>query len=323
MSITAILVVTFIIFPLISFSSRRGSIGRGRGRGISSPISSPDNTLEKTDYEKEISFVDYKTWNSTVSSSYLPDYYFGDYSIIPGYSGDFTVRSWSFDVLNASEMFKYYIIPRESLLILNSNFNESYIDTHYGGLYIIDYIYSAPAFEEDRSVFQIYYIFRYPQYLKNLYDDYNSYTIEVNNDSNPFTPTLSNYTAEEFLFKFFVNQTALTTPNNLYLYTLVNLFNDEDVKAGNNELILNMEGISNYTVRIGFDEMGLNSYIIFLDENNVPFYGITTNYNNEHWIVWLLLLLACIGVLAIITYFIRKRIKRDKEFKESLETLQM
>ena len=118
-----VLVVFFFIFPLLAFSLGGGPTGMG----TVGSISSTDDNLEKTNYEQEIALINHDMWNSTVSSSYLPDYYFGDYSILPGYSGEFTLRSWSFDILNASEMFKYFIIPRESLLVLSSNFNESYI----------------------------------------------------------------------------------------------------------------------------------------------------------------------------------------------------
>jgi len=316
-SVAIVIFIGLFFLPMIMFSIR----GTRPGMSRSLPLAS-ESTLEKTSVDKKIALFNYESWNSTVSSSYLPNNYFGDYSILPGISGEFVIRSWSSDIWNASEIFTYFLIPRNKLAVLNSNFNETYIDKNYLGFYLVNQIYTTPAFEEDSSTPQIFYIFQYPQYLKKLFNDYNSYIEHVNNDTNPFTPTLSNFTAEEFLFHFFVNQSAVATPTNFYLYGLVDLFNDEDVRMGNNELILDLEGISNYTVRIGFDEMGLSSYIIFLDETNLPFYGIITDYSNMRWIVWLILGIVIVAIVAVVSYIMIKRVKRNKKFRESLERME-
>ncbi len=317
-----IIVVVVVLIGLFFLPGIIFSIS-GPRPGMGQPITlTPESNLEKTSVEKKIALFNYNSWNSTVSSSYLPNNYFGDYSILPGLSGEFVIRSWSNDIWNASEIFTYFLIPRKQLGILNSQFNKTYIDKNYFGLYVVNQIYTTPAFEDDTSRPQVFYVFQYPQYLKKFFDDYNSYVEHVNNDTNPYTPQLSNFTAEEFLFHFFVNQSAVATPANFYLYILVDLFNDEDVRMGNNELILDLEGVSNYTVRIGFDEMGLSSYIIFLDENNMPFYGITTDYSNMRWIVWLILGIIIIAIVAVVSYIIIKRVKRNKKFKESLERME-
>jgi hypothetical protein len=282
----------------------------------------PNEELEKNSIDKEVAFLNYDLWNSTVSDSFLPDYYFGDYSILPGASGEFVIRSWSSDIWNASEIFTYFLIPRSEFVALsNSDFNETYIDKNYFGIYLLNHIYTSPAFEDDGKT-QVFYIFNNPRSLKKLFDDYNSYVEDVNNDTNPFTPTLTAYTPEEFLFDFFVNQTAVATPANFYLSVLVNDFDDEDVRMGYNELILDLEGGSNYTVRIGFDEMGLSSYILYLDEYSIPFYVIITDYSHQRWIVWLIVGSISTAIIALLSYLILKQRKRNREFQESLERME-
>lgn len=260
-------------------------------------------------------------WNSTVSSSMGPSSYFGEKANCSGATGKLTTRGWGETTLNTSDLFSTYLISPTSMAILtNLGYNQSSIDANYSTQYELKQVVMTSPFE-NVSISPIVYIFKNPNDLKILFDNYSSFADKVNND--PLAENIPSYSEEKFLFTLFINYVGfgagINPPINGYLNDLVDVFSNENIRKGNNKLILDLNGVENYTVQLHFAETGLKNSITFLDEGETVFYHISSS--QQEWIVWVLISIPSAAVVAVVAYVLFRRYTRKKAYEESLKEM--
>jgi hypothetical protein len=288
-----------------------------------SASTSYQSTLVKGTEEFIITQYDETVWKNTVNTSSTPNDWFDGTANITNSKSKFTIKGWSYttwqiyDVLTSIFMPEYFNIEEMFTLLgimKNQGYNETTINANYTVSYNLWYglravwNFTDGNFKEEPSYIDGVFILQNPLLFKNMLDDYNNLSAELNGKLMlPIFPIL---TADEFLWQIALNGLAIAEPQEEYLINLVNELGCENASTDGKTLIFERYGISNYTVEITYGVKGLISTFTVKDNSdNIIFKFMSSDTN---WLFYMILIILTAFMIGVIVFIIIRHRKLKK-----------
>ena len=240
-----------------------------------------------------ITEFDEEEWEDVVDDTLDPDDYFDGDSDEVGAKSRITIRNvadykWDlFDILILVVDILSYIpddLPITNVsLILMAQLSKDYVDDTYTDKYnvwesfAVKWDFETEEFDEtpDESDY-IIPIFKDPGDLKDILEDYNNWALKLNLTMlllglEPY-PILD---GDDFLWLLITSSMlAIASPFKKYLASVIEELDCDDAKVKENTLILERNGVEDYTIEVTFNDQGLLSNLVVKKDNGRVMYEI-------------------------------------------------
>ncbi|MFW9970029.1 MAG: hypothetical protein ACFFDF_07490 [Candidatus Odinarchaeota archaeon] len=287
-------------------------------------------SLEKGTQILEVKKYDEETWKDTVNITSTPNNWFGGDADRIGAKSKSTLLMYGVNALNTYPLFFQLIIPTSYLSnfsdISNYGYDFTYVFENYPCIYQLwDYYYSYWKFTT--KVFSVnpdimykkLYIFKYPENISILLNDYNDFVDVLNNDT---SLKLLGYSfpflnGDDLVWQFLTKRFSIGNPKNEYLTTFINTIGCNNVTIHGNTLVFQRYGEKNYTVEVTYGIQGIIDHINVKDSEGYTFYEINSFYPKT--VFYIILGILAVFILGIVVVLIIKKHNLEKNFIKSIE----
>lgn len=270
--------------------------------------------LEKGTHIRVINYYDAQAWNATVSVDFSPNDWFGGEADSAGAKSKTVVLGWGHNDISTYSMFKFFMIPRNYLstflAIQDHGYNYTHIMSKYTRYYLVWEKYFAfrsftlNGFSNVSDFLkQNSFIFRYPENFSKALEDYNNFSMLVNNDTTlqSLGYSLPILNGDDFLWQFILECFTLGNPINNYLKTLIESLKCKNVRVQGNTLIIQRNGITNYTAEVTYNNQGNLETFLIKNSNEIIIYKITSYYPKIPIII--IIGICCLSILVLTTIY--------------------
>ena len=287
--------------------------------------------LTKSTDEYTVVQYDDDGWKATINPALNSKEYFEGDANVTGAKSKHTIKGWvdqtysTYDAL-LSLYFSFIGYGLWNLFLVNltaAGYNETTINANYTNTYDAWYGVSAEwwftdgEFEETpNNTISPIIIMKDPSDYKSILDDCNAIIDDISTNPAidisiriPFS-TISNKTADEFLWQLIFYGFAVAPPEAGYLDEVVTELACINTTASGSTLIFEKTGVTDYSVEVSYGSKGVLTTFIVKDDVGEIIYQITSS--NADWIFFTILISVIACTLAIITYVIVKNRKLKK-----------
>ncbi len=270
----------------------------------------------------EVKYYDEITWKNTINKTITPSDWFGGDADKIGAKNKLTTLGWYDSSFGTYSMFADLVIPKETLplfpIVRDFGYNYTYLDNNYRYNYFIwillrsEWFFTTKEFDDNpNDTYYMPFIIKNPQDFIKMLDDYNDYTIEINNDTilqslGYSFPILS---GDDLVWQFIIGKLgrfAIATPINDYLTDMVEVLGCKNVTIQNNMLIIKRSGELNFILEVTYNSQGTIDSLTFKNSESSIFYEITSCY--PRFISFIILGIIAIFIIGlVIIVFIKKR----------------
>ncbi len=284
--------------------------------------------LRKNTDEYTVIQYDDEGWKATVNPASNPKEYFNGDANVTSAKSKQTIKWWVDQTYTTYGALLLLYFKTSEFLSWNyfqdnltaAGYNETTINANYTNTYNAWYGVSSEWYftdgeyeETPNNNFSTIIVMKDPSNFNSILDDCNAIIEDIKNDptvNNTLKFSLSNKTADQFLWQLAFKGLAIAEPYSNYLESLVSELGCENTTVSGSTLIIERYGITNYTVEVSYGERGTMSSFTVKDINDEVIYKITSS--NSEWLFYLILITVSAVSVALIVFTVVRGKKRKR-----------